>query len=214
MHVKICGIRTLVDAEAAIEAGADMLGFNFYQPSPRFVALETCREIVASLRQRQVAAILVGVFVNATAEQILETLDACGLDLAQLHGTEPPEVQRQLGTLAYKALCPPDRSALEDDLERYVARPSAPAWLVDAFRVGEYGGTGRTANWTLAAGLAQQAPVLLAGGLTPNNVARAIEQVRPWGVDVASGVESSPGTKDPEKMRLFIKEAKATLLTN
>jgi phosphoribosylanthranilate isomerase len=208
MQVKICGIRRLEDAQAAISAGADMLGFNFYPPSPRYITPEVCREITLALRQEGKSTTLVGVFVNATAAEIHDTLDMCVLDQAQLHGTEPPEVLQSLGNKAFKALRPANQDDLEDTLEHYPTRSEAPAWLVDAYRVGEYGGTGLTANWTLAAGLAQQAPILLAGGLTPYTVAQAINQVHPWGVDVASGVESAPGVKDYEKIRLFIKEAK------
>lgn len=208
MQVKICGCRTLEDARAAIQAGADLLGFNFYPQSPRCLTPETCRAIVAALRQENAAARLVGVFVNATDAQILDTLDVCDLDLAQLHGDEPPELLLQLGECAFKALRPADLSDLESDLSRYPARPHAPAWLVDAYHPGVYGGSGQTGDWSLAARLAHKSPILLAGGLTPNNVAQAIRQVHPWGVDVASGVESAPGVKDPEKMRLFIQEAK------
>lgn len=208
MQVKICGIRSLEDAQAAIQAGADLLGFNFYPASPRYIEPKTCQEIVSALRQQPVSVILVGVFVNAASEQILETLERCSLDLAQLHGNEPPEVLKNLGQRAYKALRPVDLWALEDALERYPARFTPPAWLVDAHNPVAFGGTGQTSDWTLAAELAETAPILLAGGLTPDNVIQAINQVHPWGVDVASGVESAPGIKDIHKMRTFIKNAK------
>jgi phosphoribosylanthranilate isomerase len=211
MQVKICGCRTHEDSLAAVQAGADLLGFNFYPPSPRYISPETCRGIAAALRQQGAAVTLVGVFVNAPAEFILDTLAYCSLDLAQLHGDEPPELLQQLGARAFKALRPTDPNALESALVSYPFPTTTPAWLVDACLPGTYGGAGQTADWSLAARLATQAPILLAGGLNPQNVAAAIRQVRPWGVDVASGVESAPGIKDPAKMRAFIHHAKNIL---
>jgi phosphoribosylanthranilate isomerase len=208
MKVKICGLTTLEDALAALEAGADLLGFNFYPPSPRFIPPAKCAALVGELRKRGCTAALVGVFVNASAEQMQTTLELCQLDLAQLSGDESPETLAQLGPRAFKALRPANPTALADSLNRYTPRPTPPAWLVDAYRAGEYGGTGQTADWRLASGLARQAPILLAGGLNPGNVAEAVRQVQPWGVDVASGVESTPGRKDTAKMRTFIAAAR------
>lgn len=206
MKVKICGITSLEDALAAVEAGADLLGFNFYPPSPRFVSPGVCAEIVAGLRGTGVTC--VGVFVNAPLDEIQAILDACGLDLAQLSGDEPPEVVNALGKRAFKALRPANSSDLEALLRLYPPRGEAPAWLLDAYRPGEYGGTGTPASWELASELARRAPVLLAGGLRPENVAGAVRQVRPWGVDVASGVESSPPHKDVLRMKQFVQAAR------
>ena len=211
MIVKICGLTTLDDALAAVEAGADMLGFNFYPPSPRYLSPLACRQIIAGLENRQARLTTVGVFVNASAEQIQAILEGCGLDLAQLAGDEPACTLHSLGVRAFKALRPANAAALQQALTRYPARLQAPAWLVDAHRAGEYGGTGHTADWHLAAGLAAQAPILLAGGLTTENVAAAVAQVQPWGVDTASGVESSPGRKDARKMAAFIQAARQVL---
>lgn len=204
MKIKICGISTLEDALAAVEAGADLLGFNFYPPSPRFISIETCAYLVSALKERGYAGPLVGVFVNEGPEQIETILDTCGLDLAQLHGDEPPEALARLDKRAFKALRPSGPDDLQESLQRYTPNPTLPAWLIDSYRPGTYGGTGQTADWSMARHLAQQAPILLAGGLHPENVAEAIRQVQPWGVDIASGVESAPGRKDAQKMRALV----------
>jgi phosphoribosylanthranilate isomerase len=208
MIVKICGLTTLADSLAAAEAGADMLGFNFYPPSPRYISPVECRRIADELKQRAARPVLVGVFVNASPEEINEIMQTCGLDLAQLCGDEPTGLLQALGERAFKALRPATQSELQESIQHYPLRKNPPAWLVDAHRAGSYGGSGRTANWELAAELAAQAPILLAGGLTTENIAAAVVQVRPWGVDVASGVESSPGRKDRRKMDEFILAAR------
>lgn len=205
--VKICGLTTREDALAAIEAGADMLGFNFYPPSPRYIAPEDCARIVSALPK---SVTLVGVFVNAPVEQVAAILDFCGLHLAQLSGDEPPEILHALGERAFKALRPANRVALEKALLEYPPRPAPPAFLIDAFVKNQYGGTGQAADWSLARLVARSVPILLAGGLTPENVAAAIQQVRPWGVDVASGVEATPGRKDHQKMRAFLQAVRQT----
>jgi phosphoribosylanthranilate isomerase len=212
MKIKICGITNLDDALAAIEAGADMLGFNFYPKSPRCITTEACAEIQASITNRQSSINTVGVFVNAPADEITAVLDQCGLDLAQLSGDEPVKTLAALGERAFKALRLLDPESAAEALALIPSRTSPPAYLVDAYRPGEYGGTGQTADWGLASDLAQRAPVLLAGGLTPDNVAEAVRQVHPWGVDVASGVEASPGKKDAGKVREFIRNARNMLL--
>ena len=214
MKVKICGLKTLEEARAALEAGADLLGFNFYPSSPRYIPPAACAKLVAALRAESCAARLVGVFVNASPDEITAILDGCDLDLAQLSGDESPETLNALGGRAYKALRPADASALALSLRQYPPAAAAPAWLVDAYRPGEYGGTGQSADWSLARQLARQAPILLAGGLTPDNVAAAVRQVRPWGVDVASGVESAPGVKDPALVRAFIQAARGAAEEN
>lgn len=209
--VKICGLSTLEDALAAIESGADMLGFNFYPKSPRYITPQACARIARRVRRDAPTVTLVGVFVNATAEEIAAILDGCGLHLAQLCGDEPPDVLRVLGERAFKVLRPSSRAALESALLQYPARSAPPAYLLDAHVNGQYGGTGRHADWSLARLVARWVPVLLAGGLTPENVAEAVQQVQPWGVDVASGVESMPGRKAPDKMQAFVRNARQAI---
>ena len=163
--------------------------------------------MIARLRQAGRTARLVGVFVNTPASLISAVLDRCGLDYAQLSGDEPAETLLALPGRAYKALRLSRPGDLTDCLAQYTPTMQEPAWLVDAYRPGEFGGTGVQADWSLARDLAVQSPILLAGGLAPDNIAAAICQVHPWGVDVASGVESSPGIKHPAKMRAFIQAA-------
>lgn len=214
MRVKVCGITRLEDAQAALKAGADFLGFNFYPSSPRYLAPGRAAEIIAAL---PVAARTVGVFVNADLATVQSIAALCRLDYIQLHGDEPPEFVQALSPRAFKALRP--RSVAEAEVAAAVyaslgpAEADAPLLLVDAYQAGRYGGTGEKGDWALAAGLASRyRRLLLAGGLTPENVAEAVRQVRPWGVDVASGVESAPGIKDHDKIRRFIQEAKRARL--
>ena len=206
MIIKICGITNPSDAITATAAGADMLGFNFYAGSPRCVTPEHCREIIRALPNPK--PVCVGVFVNADVREIEQIVATCGLDLVQLSGDEEPQILTALKGRAFKALRPASFQVLQADLQRYPAHAGRPAWLIDACQPGFFGGTGQATDWSLAASLAKQAPILLAGGLTPQNVAEAITRVRPWGVDVASGIESSPGMKDPVKLENFIKNAR------
>lgn len=199
--IKICGIKTLPDALAAIEAGADLIGFNFYPKSPRYIDVRICHSITSVMR-KYAHITLVGVFVNASVAEISATMETCNLDLAQLHGDETPEILQSLNEKAFKAF-----RGVPQSLEDF-ARINEPALLVDASVKGVYGGSGVTADWTGAAEMAKKYPLLLAGGLTPENVAEAVRQVRPWGVDVASGVESAPGEKDLVKMKAFIHAVK------
>lgn len=205
VRVKICGIRTLDEALYSCEAGADLLGFNFYPSSPRFIAPQACARLLGGLANRGIAVRTVGVFVNEPVERVSGILDECGLDLAQLHGDEPPDALAALDERAFKALRPRDAETAGREARRYARPGSPPALLVDAYFTGQYGGTGRAGDWSLARNLAEQFPLLLAGGLHPGNVAAAIRQVRPWGVDVASGVESAPGRKDRQKITAFIR---------
>ncbi len=201
MHIKICGLTNLADTLAAAEAGADYLGFNFYPRSPRRVTPETCAHLRAELARRGHAVTTVGIFVNQGPAEVAALLDFCGLDLAQLHGDERPEQLTVLWGRAFKAVRDPrgvDWEALT------VFSPGRPAFLLDANAPGAYGGTGQTADWDAARPIAARYPIFLAGGLNPGNVAAAIERVRPWGVDVASGVEAEPGRKDHAKMRAFV----------
>ena len=205
MKVKICGITNLDDARAALEAGADVLGFNFYAKSPRYISPEKACEIAAQVRSDGQRPLLVGVFVNAPPEEVQSILEIAQIDLAQLHGDEPVHVLERLNGRGFKALRPTSETEAEIDAEWFAPYgPNAPVLLIDAYRRDQYGGTGHTADWSIATKLAQQYPILLAGGLTPENVAEAVRQVRPWGVDVASGVEASPGKKDAGKMKLFV----------
>ncbi len=204
VKIKICGIRTLEAALEAVRAGADMLGFNFYPKSPRFIDAETCAGICSTLKQEAPSVQLVGVFVNARLDAIDGVLQICPLDLVQLSGDEPPELVAALAGKAFKAfhgLPGPEAAAY--------ARGAAPALLVDAAVAGAYGGTGAVADWVAAARLAREYPLLLAGGLTPENVAQAMERVKPWGVDVASGVETRPGVKDAGRITAFVQAARS-----
>ena len=197
--IKICGIKTLNDALAAIYAGADYLGFNFYHKSVRFVEKQTCAEITSVLKKEYPQIRLVGVFVNSSVEEVKDILATCSLDLAQLHGDETVEILSQLDGKAFKAF-----RGIPENINGF-ARSESPAFLLDASVKGVYGGSGVTADWNGAAELAKKYPLLLAGGLTPENVAEAVSRVKPWGVDVASGVESAPGEKDAAKLSAFVK---------
>lgn len=210
MKIKICGITKLEDALAAINAGADMLGFNFYPRSKRYISIETCADIQQGIKERGADVISVGVFVNASYETILETLEACSLDLAQLHGDELPELLAKLGERAFKAIRPQSVGEALDALEKYPQRVHAPTLLVDAYHPSVYGGSGTKGDWSLARELATQKSILLAGGLTPENVEDAVRQINPWGVDVASGVEVGPGSKSEALMRRFCEAAGKT----
>jgi phosphoribosylanthranilate isomerase len=198
-RVKICGITRLDDALAAVDLGADALGLNFWPGSKRFIAPADARAIVRRLPPFVAA---VGLFVNPTREEVLRALDASGAGVVQLHGDESPELCASIPFPVVKAIRVSDARALAA-LASYDVR----AFLLDAPCTG-YGGSGTSFDWKLAAGAAREVPLILAGGLHPGNVAEAIRTVRPWAVDVASGVESAPGVKDPEKMRLFIERAK------
>jgi phosphoribosylanthranilate isomerase len=197
--IKICGIKTVTDALAAMDAGADLIGFNFYSKSRRYIDVGKCRDIMSVMRKYGHIQ-YVGVFVNASAAEIRATMETLGLSLAQLHGEETAELINSLDGKAFKAF-----RGVPQSLDGF-AREEAPALLVDASVKGAYGGTGVTADWESAAEVAKLYPLLLAGGLTPENVAAAVWRVRPWGVDVASGVESAPGVKDAEKMKAFVRE--------
>lgn len=200
--IKICGIKSVHDALAAMEAGADMLGFNFYRKSPRYISVGQCRDIMAEMR-KYAHLDYVGVFVNASVAEIRATIETCALTMAQLHGDETPQMLQSLDGKAFKAF-----RGIPESVSGF-ARDEAPALLVDAVVQGSYGGTGITADWKGAAELAKYYPILLAGGLTPQNVAEAVRRVQPWGVDVASGVELMPGVKDPAKMSAFVQAVRS-----
>jgi phosphoribosylanthranilate isomerase len=203
MKVKICGLTCLEDALAAIDAGADLLGFNFYPPSPRYLSIPTCARLSQEIERRAPQILRVGVFVNTPPVQVLRILEQCDLHLAQLSGDELPEDLALLDGRGFKALRPAGQQVALQRAADY-ARQAFPALLVDHASRDVYGGSGQKADWGIAHSLAEHYPILLAGGLNPENVAQALEAVHPWGVDVASGVESEPGVKDPAKMRKFV----------
>lgn len=204
MRVKICGITRLEDALMAIDFGADALGFVFYEKSPRFLHPLMAGELTKCLPP---FVNLVGVFVDLPPEEVVKTCRMLGLDTAQLHGREEPgacSTIRSEGLRVVKAFRIKAREDLKG-IEEY--RGQVDGVLLDTFMSGEYGGTGRSFPWKWAK--VEGVALILSGGLNPENVSRAIEVVRPYGVDVSSGVESSPGVKDHSKMRKFIKRAKS-----
>lgn len=198
VRVKICGITNREDALIAADAGADMLGFIFYEKSPRYVTAQRVAEIARGLPQH---ILKVGVFVDPSPEAVTEAAQGGGLNLLQFHGNETPDFCTQFGLLSIKAFRVKDVTSLDA-----MADYATDAWLLDTYNPDQPGGTGETFNWELAAlARARGRPVFLAGGLTPENVARAVAQVNPFAVDVSSGVEVSPGRKDAAKVRAFIK---------
>ncbi len=184
----------------AAEAGADAVGLVFFAGSPRCVCAETARAIVAALPPFVSA---VGLFVDEEPARVRQVADFCGLDLLQLHGDEPPEGCSFPPRRVIKAIRVKTAASLQA-LDDY----AVSAILLDAWAPGSYGGTGERFDWNLAAGLARQRRIVLAGGLTPDNVAEAVRTVRPWAVDVSSGVEAAPGRKDAAKLAAFIRAAK------
>lgn len=210
-YVKICGITNPEDAWAAVNGGADILGFVFYPPSPRYVTPERAREILDGLGAARDRIRAAGVFVNVPLETICATMTAAGLDLAQLHGQESPELVQAVGTQAYKSIQARDLDTARRLVANYHAAVAnhLPAVIADAPPAQLPGGNGVLADWTVARAIARELPTLLAGGLEPGNVREAIERVAPWGVDVSSGVERAPGIKDHAKVREFIQQARS-----
>jgi phosphoribosylanthranilate isomerase len=201
LTVKVCGITNQDDATAAVEAGADALGFVFYKKSPRSIEPALAREIIERLPPFVTP---VGVFVNEDVMVVRRLMDDCGLALAQLHGDESAAYCLELKRPVLKAIRVKDRRAFLA-LAEFQGRASVRGFVLDAFSDQAYGGTGQVVDWSLAAEVARSATVMLAGGLTPDNVEKAIQAVRPYGVDVSSGVERGPGQKDHEKVRAFIR---------
>ena len=199
--IKICGICSMRDATLSLAAGATHLGFILAPQSPRCMQPEEVRRITAALPD---GCTCVGVFVNTPADRVAELMTFCGLGLAQLHGEESAATARQLGSdRVWKMFS----LRSEDDL-RIAADYPAAAIVADTATGGRRGGTGVVGDWTLAQALARQVPVILAGGLRPDNVADAVARVRPAGVDVSSGVEAEPRVKSTEKVRAFLRHAR------
>ncbi len=199
-RVKICGITNAEDAAVAVAAGADAVGFVFYRKSPRWIEPAVAKQIIATLPPLVTP---VGVFVNEDVTIVRNLMDDCGLAVAQLHGDEPAAYCLELKRPVLKALRVKDRGAFLA-LAEFKGRAGVRGFILDAWSDHAYGGTGRVADWSLAAEVAKSATVLLAGGLTPENVGQAIAAVHPYGVDVSSGVERAPGQKDHEKVRAFL----------
>ena len=197
-RVKICGVTRLDDALAACRAGADAIGFVFYPPSPRNVSVESARAIV---RRLPAFVTSVGLFVDAPADVVAHARAVVPLDVLQFHGDEPPEFCAQFDAPYIKAV----RMRAEVSLLEYARRyERARGLLLDAFVSGAQGGTGQRFDWTLIPAQVPL-PIILSGGLDPGNVVEAIRCVRPWAVDVSSGVEAAKGIKDPAQILAFIK---------
>jgi phosphoribosylanthranilate isomerase len=202
-RVKICGITNLEDARLAADLGAQALGFIFYPKSPRSIKPEAARQIIAQLPP---LVLSVGVFVNEAAALVLEVAEMVRLDWVQLHGEEPPEYCRFLYRNVMKAIRVKDQSSL-DQMAPY--QGSVRAFLLDTCTSGPRGGTGESFDWSLARQAREYGPIVLAGGLRPENVAAAIREAAPQAVDVASGVEASPGKKDHVRLGAFFKAVAA-----
>lgn len=195
-YIKICGLTTPKQAKDCAELGADWIGFNCFQKSKRYVTPEKIREMVAALDEKVTT---VGVFVNESAERINQIMAYTGMNLAQLHGDESPKYPEGLNCNYFKAF----RVASDFDLKK-IPTYKANYFLLDSYHPNAYGGTGDVFNWDIAIQAKQMGSLFLAGGLTPENVSTAVQKVKPYGVDVASGVESSPGIKDLSLVKQFI----------
>lgn len=205
VKVKICGITSATDALMAASAGADAIGFNFYPPSPRYLEPDQVVAIRLSLPPFMAT---VGVFVDTHVEKVRRIMERCGLDYVQLHGHEVPRVVAQLkGLRVIKAI----RVRSEDDLSQ-LDKYDVEGFLLDTYVSGKPGGTGQTFDWDLARAAASRAKIIVAGGLTPDNVAEAVRAGRPFAVDVASGVEEEPGKKSRNLVNRFVRAAKSVVL--
>ncbi|MBD3675969.1 MAG: phosphoribosylanthranilate isomerase [Planctomycetaceae bacterium] len=221
LWVKVCGIRDVQTADVAVNAGANALGLNFYHKSPRSITVEAAAEIVDSLPEHVTP---VGLFVNQTPAQIEQIMETAGLSTLQLHGDETPEMLAVLSEnhpnwklIWARRVSDEEISDVEDDLRECESLGvKLFACLLDPKVDGAYGGTGETLSWNMVARHYDQSmnpPLILAGGLTPDNVADAVRAVRPWGVDVASGVEVERGIKDAELIREFLTNARESTQT-
>jgi phosphoribosylanthranilate isomerase len=200
-RIKICGLREVEHARIAAQAGADAIGLVFYPPSPRFVTPAQAASVAASLPPFVTS---VGLFVDASADEVRAILEQVPLDLLQFHGEETPEFCASFGRPFVRAV----RMGPGTDLVEYAQRFSrARALLLDAFQPGQPGGTGQVFDWA-AIPRDLPIPLILSGGLTPSNVGRAVREIRPWAVDVSSGVEAGRGVKDPRKIIEFIRSVR------
>jgi phosphoribosylanthranilate isomerase len=204
VKVKICGITNWVDAQRAVAEGADLLGFNFYAGSPRYIVPAKAKRIVSRLPKR---ISVVGVFVNESEQTVLEIAREVGLDMLQLHGDETPAtIARLKRSFPVIKAIRVKQSLAVGQLQTYRA---ATALLLDGFAAHRRGGTGKTFDWEIARRAKKYGRVFLAGGLTPENVGAAIREARPYAVDVCSGVEARPGKKDPARVRQLMRAAKS-----
>ncbi len=200
VHIKVCGVTSVADAIMCVELGVDAIGLNFWPKTARRCDESSARAIVKAVAG---SALVVGVFVDTSLDEVRRVRDQVGLDCVQLHGDEPPEFLAQLLPHAYKAL-----RVRGPNVRNEVRRYGGDHVLLDAFVSGMPGGTGATFDWELAAEVARERKLTLAGGITPANVAEAVRQVRPFCVDTASGVESAPGVKDHVLVEALIREAR------
>ncbi len=212
MWIKICGIRDVETARAVASLGADAIGLNFFAGSPRHIDEQTAAQIVEVLPADVTP---VGVFVNHTAAQIRQTCRSCGINTVQLHGDEPVSLLSELEELRIIRALRTDGDFAKLAAEQFAAysvhRVTPWAWLVDARVPHVYGGSGETIDWDSLAASGRDdrwPPLILAGGLTPENIARAIRTADPWGVDVAGGVESSPGVKNLTRIEEFVRRSR------
>lgn len=201
VKVKICGITNIDDANAAVDFGADALGFIFVESSPRYILPEKARSIIKVLPS---FVTVIGVFADEASGKLEEMVVEAGIDIIQLHGNEPPEMCRR-SRRVIKAIKVKSLESLEP-LERY--KDIVCAFLLDTYTPNVLGGTGQIFNWDIAIEAKQFGRIILAGGLTPDNVSDAVKRVKPYAVDVSSGVEAKKGKKDHKKMKLFIERAK------
>lgn len=215
MKVKICGLTRLEDAEAALDAGADYLGFVFHPPSPRFIEPARAGELINHLgtcgRLADGRARCVGLCVNLTSKQMNEAAALSGIDLLQVYGNPDPEDLTALVPECFMAVRPRSLAEASELAGRYgaVSRGTGPGLLVDSYSRKAWGGTGEQADWALVRTVTASVPrTMLAGGLAPDNVAQAVAQAEPWGVDVSSGVEAAPGLKDVDAVRAFVNRAR------
>jgi phosphoribosylanthranilate isomerase len=201
MRIKICGITNLDDAMAVVDYGADALGFVFFEQSPRFVTHKKAATIIKKLPP---CITTVGVFVNQDPEQIVKTVSMTGIDVVQLHGNESPE-----GFASSRRIIKAIRVKSLESLDPLIHfKDWVSAFLLDTYTPDIFGGTGQIFNWDIAVEAKQFGRIILAGGLTPDNIAEAVRWVRPYGIDVSSGVESDKGKKDYKKLKLFIERAR------
>ncbi|GAC1403002.1 MAG: phosphoribosylanthranilate isomerase [Thermoanaerobaculia bacterium] len=201
-RIKICGLTRQEDVEFSAEKGAEFLGFIFVPASPRFVAPEHVARITAEIRERETRPRLVGVFRDASPDYIREIASVAGLDMVQLHGTETDDDIRSIAMPVIKAF------RVGDTLPDTTSHPGAEFFLFDTYEDRRAGGTGKRFDWSLLKDYSRTKPFLLAGGITADNVADAVSQARPDGVDVASGVESAPGIKDHTKIEALIERVR------